>query len=108
MERHSEERSLMDFLLPSVEARVRSDSLGSTGSCGKSVLRQRVAQLMTCMEDVSSDDDLHEEISRSIDQAFLICGKKIPLKMLDFRFNYIRYFSFLSNVIEAETKTFLV
>ncbi|KAG9485866.1 hypothetical protein GDO78_008771 [Eleutherodactylus coqui] len=92
MERRSEERSDMDFFsLPSIEARVRSDSLGSTGSCGKFVLRQRVAQLMTCMEDVSSDDDLHEELSRSIDQAFVICGKKIPPKMMDFRLQIVTW-----------------
>ncbi|XP_071994241.1 inositol polyphosphate 5-phosphatase K isoform X1 [Engystomops pustulosus] len=88
MERHCEDRSDMDFFS---EVRVRSDSQGSTGSCGKFVLRQRVAQLMTCMEDVSSDDDLQEELSRSIDQAFLICGKKMPPKMQDFRMHIITW-----------------
>lgn len=88
MERRGTERLDLDFLsLPpySAEDRARSDSLSSTGSCSRFVLRQRVAQLMTCMEDVSSDDDLHEELCRSIDQAFLICGKKIPSRMQDFR-----------------------
>ncbi|KAG8590227.1 hypothetical protein GDO81_006685 [Engystomops pustulosus] len=88
MERHCEDRSDMDFFS---EVRVRSDSQGSTGSYGKFVLRQRVAQLMTCMEDVSSDDDLQEELSRSIDQAFLICGKKMPPKMQDFRMHIITW-----------------
>ncbi|CAJ0941870.1 unnamed protein product [Ranitomeya imitator] len=92
MERHGDERSVMDFFsVPNVEVRVRSDSLGSSGSCGKVVLRQRVAQLMTCVEDVSSDDDLQEELSRSIDQAFLICGKMLPPKMLDFRLQIITW-----------------
>ncbi|KAM3934122.1 inositol polyphosphate 5-phosphatase K isoform 1-T1 [Leptodactylus fuscus] len=92
MERHSQDSPDMDFFsVPSTEARVRSDSLGSTGSCGKFALRQKVAQLMTCMEDVSSDDDLHEELSRSIDQAFLICGKMIPPKMMDFRLQIITW-----------------
>ncbi|XP_018101770.1 inositol polyphosphate 5-phosphatase K isoform X2 [Xenopus laevis] len=73
------------------EERVRSDSLSSTGSYGKFVLRQRVAQLMTCMEDVSSDEDLHEELSRSIDQAFLICGRKMVPKTLDFRLHLVTW-----------------
>lgn len=88
MERRSSDGLFLDFLSSPpyiAEARVRSDSVSSTGSCGRFVLRQRVVQLMTCMEDVSSDDDIHEELSRSLDQAFLICGKKMPSKMQDFR-----------------------
>ncbi|KAM9320861.1 inositol polyphosphate 5-phosphatase K isoform 3-T3 [Gastrophryne carolinensis] len=46
---------------------------------------------MTCLEDVSSDDDLNEELSRSIDQAFLICGKKTASRMQDFRLHVVTW-----------------
>ncbi|MEE6469239.1 hypothetical protein FKM82_008548 [Ascaphus truei] len=98
MERHSPERSEADSLpltLSNLESlhqdRGRSDSLSSAGSCGRFVLRQRVAQLMTCMEDVSSDDDLHEVLSRSLDQAFLICGKRMAPKTQDFRLHLVTW-----------------
>ncbi|XP_062815792.1 inositol polyphosphate 5-phosphatase K isoform X3 [Anolis carolinensis] len=56
--------------------RSRSSSLSSTGSGGRAQLRQRVAQLMACVEDVSSgDEEAQEEVSRSLDQAFLLCGR---------------------------------
>ncbi|KAM4796806.1 inositol polyphosphate 5-phosphatase K isoform 2-T2 [Rhinophrynus dorsalis] len=72
--------------------RVRSASLSSTGSYGKFELRQRVAQLINCMEDVSSEDEeIHEELSRSIDQAFLICSKKMAPKTLDFRLHIVTW-----------------
>lgn len=66
--------------------RSRSASFSSTGSSGRLQLRQRVAQLMACVEDISSDDDIHEEVSRTLDEAFLIWGKKMKDKWQEFRF----------------------
>ncbi|XP_039245191.1 inositol polyphosphate 5-phosphatase K isoform X3 [Pipra filicauda] len=69
--------------------RSRSGSVGSTGSSGRLQLRQRVAHLMACVEDVSSDDEIHKEVSRTLDEAFLICGKK--LKWQEFRLHLVTW-----------------
>nr|XP_060612906.1 inositol polyphosphate 5-phosphatase K isoform X1 [Anolis sagrei ordinatus] len=82
----SEEEGPPEGPLPEVEgllpspfplSRSRSSSLSSTGSGGRAHLRQRVAQLMACVEDVSSgDEEVQEEVSRTLDEAFLLCGRK--------------------------------
>lgn len=61
--------------------RVRSDSMSSSvsqGSSSKVLLRQRLSQLLTCIEDMSSDDEASEEVSRTLDEAFQLCGRYIP------------------------------
>uniref|UniRef100_A0A3Q1EM69 Inositol polyphosphate-5-phosphatase Kb n=1 Tax=Acanthochromis polyacanthus TaxID=80966 RepID=A0A3Q1EM69_9TELE len=61
--------------------RVRSDSMSSSASQGsrtKTLLRQRLSQLLTCVEDMSSDDEASEEVSRTLDEAFQLCGRFIP------------------------------
>lgn len=61
--------------------RVRSDSTSSSASQGsksKMVLRQRLSQLLTCIEDMSSDDEASEEVSRTLEEAFQLCGRFIP------------------------------
>ncbi|XP_029883033.1 inositol polyphosphate 5-phosphatase K isoform X2 [Harpia harpyja] len=71
--------------------RSRSASFSSTGSSGRLQLRQRVAQLMACVEDISSDDDIHEEVSRTLDEAFLIWGKKLKDKWQEFRLHLVTW-----------------
>lgn len=69
----------MDLFMQS--PRVRSDSTSSSASQSsrsKMLLRQRLNQLMTCIEDMSSDDEASEEVSRSLDEAFQLCGRFIP------------------------------
>lgn len=64
-----------------VGSRVRSDSTSSTasqGSKGRLLLRQRLSQLLTCVEDLSSDDEANEELSRTLDEAFQLCGGISP------------------------------
>uniref|UniRef100_A0A3B3ULG8 Inositol polyphosphate-5-phosphatase K n=1 Tax=Poecilia latipinna TaxID=48699 RepID=A0A3B3ULG8_9TELE len=61
--------------------RLRSDSTSSSvsqGSRSKTILRQRLAELMTCIEDMSSDDEAGEEVSRTLDEAFQLCGRLLP------------------------------
>lgn len=61
--------------------RLRSDSASSSASQSsrsKAVLRQRLSQLMSCIEDMSSDDEADEEVSRSLDEAFQLCGRLVP------------------------------
>ncbi|XP_036975559.1 inositol polyphosphate 5-phosphatase K isoform X2 [Acanthopagrus latus] len=61
--------------------RVRSDSMSSSASQSsrsKMLLRQRLSQLLTCIEDLSSDDEASEEVSRTLDEAFHLCGRFVP------------------------------
>lgn len=91
---HSEGLSLNDLeSVPSL--RSRSASISSTGSSGRVQLRHRVAQLMACVEDISSDDEIHEEVSRTLDEAFLIWGKKLKDKWQEFRFRSLQLFVFV-------------
>lgn len=58
--------------------RARSDSSSSNTSqstTGRLMLRQRLSQLLTCVEDLSSDDETNEEVSRTLDEAFSLCGR---------------------------------
>ncbi|XP_074746042.1 inositol polyphosphate 5-phosphatase K isoform X3 [Strix uralensis] len=71
--------------------RSRSASFSSTGSSGRLQLRQRVAQLMACVEDISSDDEIHEEVSRTLDEAFRIWGKKLKDKWQEFRLHLVTW-----------------
>ncbi|XP_069471521.1 inositol polyphosphate 5-phosphatase K isoform X2 [Ambystoma mexicanum] len=71
--------------------RVRSDSLSSTGSTGRFQLRQRVAELMACVEDISSDEEIQEEVSRTLDEALLILEKKLPPKIKEFRLHLVTW-----------------
>ncbi|TNN28192.1 Phosphatidylinositol 4,5-bisphosphate 5-phosphatase A [Liparis tanakae] len=61
--------------------RLRSDSMSSSlsqGSRSKAVLRQRLTRLLTCIEDMSSDDEASGEVSRTLDEAFHLCGRFVP------------------------------
>ncbi|XP_074701007.1 inositol polyphosphate 5-phosphatase K isoform X3 [Strix aluco] len=71
--------------------RSRSASFSSTGSSGRLQLRQRVAQLMACVEDISSDDEIHEEVSRTLDEAFRIWGKKLKDKWQELRLHLVTW-----------------
>ncbi|XP_005155333.2 inositol polyphosphate 5-phosphatase K isoform X2 [Danio rerio] len=58
--------------------RMRSDSMStmtSQSTSARFILRQRLAQLLTCLEDLSSDDEANEEVSRTLDEAFNLCGR---------------------------------
>ncbi|XP_062362776.1 inositol polyphosphate 5-phosphatase K isoform X2 [Cinclus cinclus] len=87
---HSEGLSLND-LESQGSLRSRSASISSTGSSGRVQLRNRVAQLMACVEDISSDDEIHEEVSRTLDEAFLIWGKKMKDKWQEFRLHLVTW-----------------
>ncbi|XP_068271995.1 inositol polyphosphate 5-phosphatase K isoform X3 [Nyctibius grandis] len=98
MASYSSEDSFQDLAalsLSDVESlhnvRCRSASFSSTGSSGRLHLRQRVAQLMACVEDMSSDDEIHEEVSRTLDEAFLICGKRLKDKWQEFRLHLVTW-----------------
>ncbi|POI27118.1 hypothetical protein CIB84_009131 [Bambusicola thoracicus] len=46
---------------------------------------------MACVEDISSDDEIHEEVSRTLDEAFLIWGKKMKDKWREFRLHLVTW-----------------
>ncbi|XP_077044705.1 inositol polyphosphate 5-phosphatase K isoform X1 [Agelaius phoeniceus] len=86
-----EDAALGLSLAEAERSRSRSGSLSSTGSSGRLQLRHRVAQLMACVEDISSDDEIHEEVSRTLDEAFLIWGKKMKDKGQEFRLHLVTW-----------------
>lgn len=51
-----------------------SDATQSTGS--KLVLRHRLNQLLTCVDDLDPKNELHDKVVKTLDNAFLICGKR--------------------------------
>ncbi|XP_037125458.1 inositol polyphosphate 5-phosphatase K isoform X2 [Syngnathus acus] len=71
----------MDFL--SGRARTRSDSAASGASTSSSsssrmLLRQKLAQLLSRIDDMSSEDEASEEMSRTLDDAFQLCSCFAP------------------------------
>lgn len=70
----------MDMYVSDVP-RPRSDSLSSSASQGsrsKAALRQRLSQLMTCVEDLSSEDEAADDVNRTLDEVFQMCGRFLP------------------------------
>lgn len=59
--------------------RVRADSVASTttqSSGSRVLLRNRVAQLMTCVDDLESNSKLQAEMRKKLEGALLLVGKK--------------------------------
>lgn len=74
---------------------MRSDSTSSSASQGsrsKTILRQRLSELMTCIEDMSSDDEASEEVSRTLDEAFQLCGRLLPTDAFRLTNAYVHMF----------------
>lgn len=68
----------ISWLLENI-TRVRSDSLCSDAtqsSSSKLALRHRLIQLMTYVDDLDSNNELHEKVGKTLDNAFFICGKR--------------------------------
>jgi hypothetical protein len=62
--------------------RVRSDSIASSAtqfSGSHLLLRQRLSQLMNCVNDLDPSPQLQEQVVGSLDNTFLICGKRANL-----------------------------
>lgn len=90
--------------------RVRSDSMASTATLStgsRLLLRQRLTQLMTCVDDLDPSDKLHDQVARTLDNAFLICGKKAGRTKKDnFRWRQSREISHLLSVYISMTLRF--
>ncbi|XP_034148187.1 inositol polyphosphate 5-phosphatase Ka isoform X1 [Esox lucius] len=82
-------------LFGSPVGRVRSDSTASsaTQSTGSHLmLRLRLAQLMTCVDDLDPSPDLQEQVARTLDKAFRICGKRVKRpKRENFRLHVVTW-----------------
>lgn len=66
-------------LFSSPGGHVRPDSIASSAtqsSGSRLLLRQRLAQLMTCVDDLDPSPQLQEQVVGSLDNTFLICGKR--------------------------------
>ncbi|KAK0135802.1 Inositol polyphosphate 5-phosphatase K [Merluccius polli] len=77
------------------EVRVRSRSLASDASrstASKLLLRQRLHQLMTCVDDLGPRDELHHKVSQALDGAFLLCGRRADMPRKDrFRLHMVTW-----------------
>lgn len=51
-----------------------SDASHSTGS--RMALRHRLNQLLTCVDDLDPKNQLHDKVAKTLDSAFLVCGKR--------------------------------
>ena len=51
-----------------------SDASQSTGS--RLALRHRLSQLMTCVDDLDPKNELHDQMVKTLDNAFLVCAKR--------------------------------
>lgn len=59
--------------------RDHSDSISSDATqstCSRLALRHRVNQLMTCLDDLDPENELHDKVSKSLDNAFVVCGTR--------------------------------
>lgn len=56
--------------------RERSDSYSTQSTGSKLLLRHRLNQLMTCVDDLDPKTELHEKMIKTLDNAFLVCGKR--------------------------------
>ncbi|CAL8350386.1 unnamed protein product [Lota lota] len=78
-----------------MDVRVRSRSLASDASqstAGKLLLRQRLHQLMTCVDDLGPRDELHHRVSQALDGAFLLCGRRAGMPRKDrFRLHMVTW-----------------
>lgn len=62
-------------LLGSIE-RKRTESVSTQSTGSKLALLHRLHQLMTCVEDLNPKNELHEKVVKTLDYAFLVCGKR--------------------------------
>ncbi|KAF0030262.1 hypothetical protein F2P81_016993 [Scophthalmus maximus] len=73
----------------------RSDSLLSDATQSKGsklVLRHRLNQLLTCVDDLDPKDELHEKVVKTLDNALLVCGKRAnKLKKDRFRLHMVTW-----------------
>jgi len=80
-------------LFGETDPHVRSRSLASNTSqstASKLLLRQRLHQLMTCIDDLGPRDELHLKVSRALDGAFLLCGRRAGMPRKDrFRWTWM-------------------
>lgn len=61
------------------EGRPHSESFSSDATqstSGKVFLRHRLNQLVTCVDDWDPENELHEKVVKTLDNAFIICGMK--------------------------------
>lgn len=79
-----------------------TDATQSTGS--KAVLRHRLYQLLTCVDDMDAEMELHNKLSKTLDNAFSACGVRAN-KLRKKRFRW-RTNCWLFDCVE--TQTFLI
>ncbi|XP_056904914.1 inositol polyphosphate 5-phosphatase Ka isoform X3 [Takifugu flavidus] len=53
---------------------ISSDATQSTAS--KLALRHRLNQLMTCLDDLDPENELHDKVVKTLDNAFVVCGTR--------------------------------
>lgn len=69
-----------------------SDATQSTAS--RLALRHRLNQLMTCLDDLDPEHELHDKVVKTLDNAFVVCGARASKPKKD-KFRWMGKFVFL-------------
>lgn len=62
-----------------VTRREHSDSFSSEATqstASRLALRHRLNQLMTCLDDLDPEHELHDKVVKTLDNAFVVCGTR--------------------------------
>lgn len=72
---------------------ISSDATQSTAS--RLALRHRLNQLMTCLDDLDPENELHDKVVKTLDNAFVVCGTRANKPKKD-KFRWMEYLFSLS------------
>lgn len=73
-----------------------SDATQSTAS--RLALRHRLHQLMTCVDDLDPEHELHDKVVKTLDNAFVVCGTRASKPKKD-KFRWMGNFVFCTGTL---------
>lgn len=75
---------------------ISSDATQSTAS--RLALRHRLNQLMTCLDDLNPEHELHDKVVKTLDNAFVVCGTRASKPKKD-KFRWMGKFGFCTGTL---------
>lgn len=73
-----------------------SDATQSTAS--RLALRHRLNQLMTCLDDLDPAHGLHDQVMKTLDKAFVVCGARASRAKKD-KFRWREFWRFCTGFL---------